>query len=247
MSDPAPPWEEAEVVPALGVAEVHVWHIRLDAAPLAAWDILSSDEQARARQYRFDVHRNRFVSCRAQLRRLLGQYAGDAPERLTFEYGPHGKPALAGATARKSIAFNVSHARDSALLAFTPASQVGVDIESSLTRLDFQNLADRFMSQGEAAHIRGAVDSARAFYACWTRKEAWMKAIGCGLSDPLSRFDTSSTLGHMTGAVACDDFPRSVWTLHELAPEPHLLACVAVEGANIGVRRLRPPLSRKFM
>jgi 4'-phosphopantetheinyl transferase len=230
-------WEETDVVPPLGDDEVHVWHVRLDAVSPGQWALLSPDEQARAGQYRFEVDRNRFASCRATLRRLLGEYLNEPPERLTFKYGPQGKPAPADFHDR--IRFNVSHSGDAGLLAFAREREVGVDIECLRTQIDFEDIAERFMSPGEAAYVRGAADRARALYACWTRKEAWMKAIGCGLEEPLARFDTSAIVEKPVGAVAGDDFPGLSWTVYELSPADDLLGAAAVEGSSVNIRQLR--------
>lgn len=246
MRDATPGWETVDAPPPLACGESHVWHIDLRAPSPTAWELLSPDEQARALQFRFAADRERFTRCRAKLRQILGQYLDQPPAQLAFQYGAHGKPKLPPAPSQQRIEFNVSHTGDAALFAFARERTVGVDLENATNRLDFQALADRFMSPREAAFVRAAADGdrSRAFYACWTRKEAWLKAIGCGLSEPLARFDASPALGQPTGMVRCDDFPALSWTLHELSPAPDLIAAVAAEGAPAKIKQLKESSAR---
>ena len=233
MSDPQPTWKESPVAPPLARGEVHVWHICLGPIPPEMWALLSEDEQARANRFHFERDRDRFAACRAKLRLLLSQYAGEPPAQLVFDYGPLGKPSLRGQTGRDALCFNVSHTGDAALLAFARGRQLGVDVENVKTTLDFTALASRFMAVREADYVHGAADAARAFYACWTRKEAWMKAVGCGLSEATEQFDVSASLGKITADLRCEEVSELDWTAYDLAPGPDLIAAaVVVEGCG---------------
>jgi len=174
---------------ALGTSTVHVYAADLDSAE-ADSDLLSEDELERAARFRFDRDRRRFVAGRSVLRRLLAGYVEAAPADISFEYGPHGKPDVAGAP----VSFNLSHSGNYALFAIGPRFELGVDVEVLAdARTDDLLVAKQFFSPDEIATLRAYPPSARprAFLQCWTRKEAFVKARGDGLSLPLQDFDVS--------------------------------------------------------
>jgi 4'-phosphopantetheinyl transferase len=162
--------------------DAEVWLADLDAADASesALAVLSEDEQARARRFVFDVHRHRFIACRAALRARLAERLGRAPGSLRFEYGPVGKPSLAG---HDTLRFNVSHSDRYALLALADQAEVGVDIEQIRPLSDMNALAERVFSHGERAALAQVPGDrqADAFFAGWTRKEAYIKARGDGI------------------------------------------------------------------
>ncbi len=166
---------------------VHIWKLPL---LVSHSNNLSQDERARAARFRFERDRARWSAARSMLRQCLAQYANQAPERLRFGYTTHGKPFLPD---HPDIVFNLSHAGDYGLLAVTSGRHVGVDIE--LIRPEFADpaVASHFFSAAEQAQLARLSGEAyvMAFFTCWTRKEAYIKARGEGLSHPLKDFDVA--------------------------------------------------------
>ena len=163
---------------------VDVWALSLDRiVGETDWNILESSERARANRFRKETDRDRFVVCRSALRRILGNYVDRAPERLVFEYGKHGKPFLD----RERLHFNVSHADVKSLIATTDAAPVGVDLEQETRVLSVRELAKAVCSRSEHAQILDlpAADQRLALLRIWVAKEAFLKALGEGLSTGL--------------------------------------------------------------
>lgn len=172
--------------------DVQIWSVDLRAPResmerFRAW--LSRDELERADRFRFESHRRRFVAGRGVLRSLLAHHTESSPADLVFSYGTAGKPHLES-PADSGIAFNVSHADDVALIAIARDRAVGVDVERVKTARDLERLAARFFSPEEAADFMRLTPVARqnAFYTCWSRKEAFLKARGVGLAGNLKDF-----------------------------------------------------------
>lgn len=191
-----PSWDSPSAPPSLSDDEVHVWRLALD-EPAARFarlaGRLSPDEQQRATRFRFERDRRRFAIARGSLREILADYLGEEPERLRFAEGPHGKPALGEPHRDSGLRFNLSHSEALALCAVTRGREVGVDVEAVRPLPDADALAERFLSAAERAAL-GALPGARrleAFFRCWTRKEAYLKAVGAGLLQPLDGFDVS--------------------------------------------------------
>jgi 4'-phosphopantetheinyl transferase len=221
----------------LGCDEVHVWRATLDQTPSQIQSFrhnLAADEQARAERFYFERDREHFIVARGVLRAILGGYLKRAPECLSFRYSSHGKPALAGESDGDAIRFSVSHSHGIALYAVTRGREVGVDLERIRSDLAVAEIAERFFSQQEAAMLRTLPTEAQreAFFRCWTRKEACLKARGEGLSLPLDQIDVSPTPGKPDAApgTQLDSSEASCWTFQELAPAPGYLAALAVEG-----------------
>jgi 4'-phosphopantetheinyl transferase len=190
--------------------------------------VLATDEKERARRFRFDHLRQSFVITRGVLRCLLARYVGLDPAELRFACGPKGKPALASAA---GIEFNATHSGGSALFAFATGCQVGIDLELMRPIAGAQDLADRFFCPEEAAEIRSLPpgERERAFFRCWTRKEAYIKAIGDGLSAPLDGFRVALRPGEAARLVhiAHDTDAAAAWTLDDLGPAAGYLAALA--------------------
>jgi len=148
--------------------------------------ILSSDEWGRAMRFVDARDRERFAKARWSLRNILARYLTISPENIVFSYGTHGKPSLKNS----AVQFNLSHAGDYGLLAIA-RDAVGVDIEIVRTNRDFLALAERFFAPQEYAALLALPAKKRmsAFYRCWTRKEAFIKATGDGLSLSLAKFE----------------------------------------------------------
>jgi len=224
--------------------EVHVWIQALDTSdavldPLAR--TLSPDEHVRGRAFRFDKDRRLFVARRGWLRAVLARYAGVPPERVSFAYGPHGKPALADDLGPAGLSFNLSHSQGLAALALTGAAAVGVDVEALRPMSDADQIAERFFSPAERRALRAIPPSDRtaAFFSCWTRKEAYVKATGDGLSCPLDSFDVNVQPGQPARLerVGEDAAVAGRWSLCHLEPAPGYVGAVAVPGPAVSLLR----------
>jgi 4'-phosphopantetheinyl transferase len=214
--------------------EVRVWFARLDLpAPVVAGRErrLSSDERARAAAFRFDRDRRRFVAARGFLRGVLGECLGIPPREVTFAYGPHGKPRLADPSS--GLHFNLSHSGERAACALRRDGEIGVDVEAVRDLDDADDIAARFFSAAEATALRRLTSSGErlaAFFNCWTRKEAYLKALGDGLARPLDGFDVTLLPGEppRLSRVVDDDEEPARWSLAELDPGPGYVGAVAV-------------------
>ena len=231
---------------------VHVWVADLDDPRFHAGPfdrLLSADEHARAARLRFDIHRQRFTTGRALLRILLGSYLNRAPGSIRFEYGASGKPRLQQARDSLPIEFNIAHSDACALFAFTRGSELGVDVEQLRPVREFDEIAQRFFSPAEADLVCGTPDPARvgAFYRCWTRKEAFIKALGDGLFRPLDSFAVSIDADReprIEWALGETD-PANSWSLHHIAPRDGFVGALAVPRRVLSVLQLelRPDLA----
>ena len=201
-------------------------------ASQAKWQhLLSEDEQQRAAHFHFERDRHSYGVTRGSLRSLLADYLGSSPEKLIFRYSNKGKPALAAPHSNCDIAFNVSHSGDFALLGFTRRKEIGVDIEKIRDDFDGAAIARRFFSAQEQEQLERlpAHQQHHAFFRCWTRKEAFIKALGDGLSHPLSQFDVSL---HGSAEVSLNTRPEAKeakrWWLQAVDIAPDYAAAFAV-------------------
>lgn len=220
--------------------EVHVWRSWLNLPIpqlLHLRQTLTADELGRVARFRFQKDRDRFIAARGLLRTILGRYLGLEPSSIRFSYGPFGRPALvapSGSSGRRALDFNLSHSGNLALFALAQGRKVGVDIERIDANIEWEPMAERFFSPRENAALRAIPPDVRlrAFFMCWTRKEAYVKAQGKGLSLPLDRFDVSVVPGERARLLATRDDPdeASRWELRDLSLEPGYVAALAVEG-----------------
>jgi 4'-phosphopantetheinyl transferase len=189
--------------------EIQVVAVDLDSEPRDV-RTLSEDERERASRFHFERDRRRFVAGRSALRRALAQYLGAAPAELVFEYGRYGKPFLP----ESGVSFNVSHSGRVGLLGFAPGFELGIDVELlEHARADDDRVAARFFSSREVAALQACAPRARqhAFLRCWTRKEAFVKGRGEGLSLPLQDFDVEFAAGEPPALL------RTAWSADEPA------------------------------
>jgi 4'-phosphopantetheinyl transferase len=221
----------------LGSDEVHVWRATLDQPPSQIESFrhtLAADEHARAERFYFQRDREHFIVARGVLRSLLGCYLNKAPECLSFRYSSYGKPALAWESGGNTVRFNLSHSHGVALYAVTRGREVGIDLEYIRSDLEVEQIAERFFSRREVATLRTLPPEVQrqAFFLCWTRKEAYIKARGEGLSLPLDQFDVSLIPGEPVALLSTQGDPYEVsrWSLQELTPAPGYAAALAVEG-----------------
>ncbi len=199
--------------------EVHIWHTGLDLPEAFVYDleqILSEDELDRARRFHFPKDRRHFTVAHGRLRAILGLYLDAPPSHIGFRYNRYGKPSLA----ESAIYFNLSHSGGRALYAFTRRAEIGVDIERIRTDVEYAQIAEKFFSPRENAALRTlyAHQQPLAFFNCWTRKEAFIKAIGEGVSFPLDQFDVSLVPGEPARLLTIRGDARVAagWQLEEL-------------------------------
>lgn len=218
---------------------VFVWRVPLDppeAAVTAGRRLLAHEEHVRADRFRFDRHRRRFVVGRAALRVLLGALTGTRPEALAFATGEKGKPALPGGPQ-----FNLSNSHELALIAVTPEEPLGVDLEHLRPLPDAERIAEGYFSASERDTLR-TVPAGRpketAFFRCWTRKEAYIKAIGDGLSMPLDRFDVTLDEAEPCRFLSMDgdERPARDWSLFHLEPGDGYVGALALRGRHWQLR-----------
>jgi 4'-phosphopantetheinyl transferase len=178
--------------PCLAADEAHVWRLDLRTIPEAIeLQALSAAERVRAARFVFARDRERFVSAHCAVRRILAAYLGADPRALEFVEGVNGKPALAAG----GPAFNLSHSGDHGLLAVSPRAEIGADIETLDAPRDMRALAARLFTQDECRSLETIADDALAvpFLTCWTRKEAFLKALGAGLTLEPRGFDVGTS------------------------------------------------------
>ena len=217
--------------------EVHVWRATLDwpaeaAAGLAS--ILSGDERERVRRFHFERDRRRCLISRGLLRTLLGRYLERPPETLSFDYSTFGKPRLA--SLKTPLQFNVSHSGELLLVAVALDRAIGVDVEEIRRDMSVLEIAERFFSGNERSALARMPENLRhdAFFECWTRKEAYIKAKGDGLSLPLDQFDVAFGPGQAAQLLATrpDRAEAERWCLKELDVADGYKAALAVEGSG---------------
>jgi 4'-phosphopantetheinyl transferase len=231
-------WEASPERLELEADEIHVWRASLDCDETMIRRLeatLASDEKVRADRFVFQRDRNAFIAARGILRELLGRYVSRAAAHLEFDYGAQGKPILRTESSQKSIQFNVSHSHGMALFGFALERHLGVDVE--LIRPDFagERIAERFFSPQEVTELRSLPPTLQdeAFFLCWTRKEAYIKARGEGLQVPLKSFHVSLTPGKPELLQAADS---SRWSLRSLRPDPRYVGAVVGEGKSWQLR-----------
>lgn len=218
----------------LGVDEVHVWQARLDDhEPSSLKLVLAAEEISRADRFHFAKDHNHFVVARALLRKLLAAYLGSGAAEIRFAYAEKGKPSLADRQL-SVIDFNLAHSHGMALFAFSRGRELGVDLEFIREDLESEKIAGRFFSPAEIETLRLVPPELRkrAFFDCWTRKEAYIKARGEGLSLPLDEFDVSLRPGEPAALLRNHKEPGEVarWKMLSIAVSPSYVAALVVEG-----------------
>ena len=233
-------WQAPKHFPSLGHNEVHLWCAGLRQTPETVQTLrlgLAEDEIARAERFYFERHQCDFVVARGLLRKLLARYLERSAGELRFEYSSYGKPILVPEFQQPSkskglLNFNVSHAGDYVLYGIVLEHEIGVDIEYVKRDIECLQIAEGFFSAHEQAVLRSlstAEEERQAFFNCWTRKEAYIKAHGEGLSLPLDQFDVTLDETAKLLATRPDAREAEQWQLHNLAPVPEYAAAVAIE------------------
>lgn len=202
--------------------EVHVWRVILHAslethAHLHA--TLSGDERSRSTRFRFERDRQGFVVAHGVLRGLLARYLQTQPCRIRYVFNAFGKPDLSPEFGNR-LKFNLSHSAGLALIAIAADSSVGVDLEYIRVQPDYLEIAQRFFSAAEVDHLKSLPSRhrAQAFFDCWTKTEAYVKACGEGLA----KLDGASN----------DSSPARHWSVHTLRPAPGYVGALAIEGSS---------------
>ena len=221
----------------LSAGVVHIWRASLD-VPLDVLQqyraTLSVDEVERADRFYFERDRTHFTIARGVLRAILGRVLRLEPARLRFRLNRYGKPELDIIRDAISLRFNVSHSGGLALYAVALDREVGVDVEELRAGVAFAQIAANTFSPMEYAAFRTLPPHLMmdAFFNCWTRKEAYIKARGMGLSLSLDRFDVSLVPGSPAALLRTADEPEAVrmWSLRDLTPGPGFVGAVAAEG-----------------
>ena len=217
-----------------------MWAVRL-LAPECAVDlfrrILSPDECARASRLRFFALNRSYVISTGSLRALIGKYLGTDAARVRFEFGHKGKPRVAS---NQELCFNASHSGSLALFAFTRGCELGIDLEQIRILSNVNEIATQFFCPGEAVQLLSLPDSERlhAFFRCWTRKEAYLKATGEGLSASLDQLQVAFRPRDACRIIHCGNDPSTPqqWALHNLKPAPGFAAALAYHRPRRRVR-----------
>jgi 4'-phosphopantetheinyl transferase len=219
--------------------EVHVLRVcldpdtpEIDTLP----GILSADELARAGRFHFEKDQKRFIAARGMLRQILGQYLGKKPNEICFEYNSFGKPVLAANPGSDKLCFNLSHSGEFALYAVSRGRNIGIDIERVRNNVAVGQIARRFFSEAEIRLLERIDKDLRSevFFQYWTRKEAFLKAIGEGISFPMEKCDVSSMNGKVLSPVLLPGESKEMpcWYGLDLFPGRGYAAAVVVEGSD---------------
>jgi 4'-phosphopantetheinyl transferase len=206
---------------------------------------LSADEQDRARRFHFEKDRVRFIAARGILRKVLGTLLERAPDKVRFQCSEYGKPSLSDEFSSARLKFNVSHSGGKVLIAFSLGRELGVDIEEVRREFTTEEIAQRYFSAFEVETLRSLPENVRAeaFFNCWTRKEAYIKAIGEGLSCPLDKFDVTMAPGERARLLKTrvHGLPASAWAMQSLDAGRGYKAALVVEGHDWRLKCWRWP------
>lgn len=226
-------------VPILSVDSVHLWYVSLVLPAQRLQHLagfLSDDERERARRFVFGRDRRQFVAARGLLRIILARYLACKPEDVVFSYDAGGRPVLEPTSGRDELRFNVSHAFEQAIFAVSCNRRVGVDVEYVRPIPEVEAITQSAFSALEQANWRALPkdQQLRAFFRGWTRKEAYLKAVGVGLSYPLHRIEVTFAPGEPARLLSIDNDSQqaSEWSLVELHPTGDYIGALAVEGSD---------------
>jgi len=227
-------WRTPPATLCIRPGEIHIWRINLELpeAEINSWEsLLSADECARANRFIFKKHRDAYIAARGALRQTLGLYLQADPRALRFTYATHGKPSLAAEHKAQDLRFNVSYSAGVALLALAVAMEIGIDIERVHDDFPYQEIALRFFAPAEYVLFCAAEAARRCetFFKYWTHKEAFIKAIGLGLSYPLNQFEVSLHPGAPVQLLSTPD-PAPRHSLHFIAAGADYVGALAVMG-----------------
>ena len=203
--------------------------------------MLSEDEHRRAERFRAGSLRNRYIAGRGTLRMLLAQYLRIDPASFSLNYQAHGKPKLGPPWNACGVEFNVSHSQELAVYAFTRGREIGVDVECIRPMPNAAELLERFFSPEEVQQWQQMPGERqlRTFFLGWTRKEAWLKAVGSGLSFPLNQFCVTLDDPARVLSIRGNTDEATQWWLESCEPCDGYVATVAMRGQAGAVRKWR--------
>jgi 4'-phosphopantetheinyl transferase len=216
--------------------EVHSWCASLDVPAETSVRLhasLTPEERDRSARFRFERDRQRFIVARGVLRDVLGRYLRIEPGQVRFVHNAFGKPDLSPEFGSR-FTFNLSHSADLALIAIAVDSSVGIDLEHIETQPDYADIARHFFSAAEVDELNALPSHiyAEAFFSCWTKKEAYVKACGDGLAIPLKSFSVPLTTDPARTPVNVHG-----WSLYTLRPAPGYAGALAIEGTGWRLRQ----------
>jgi 4'-phosphopantetheinyl transferase len=217
---------------------IHVWQIDLQHPALLALGgrRLTDDESARARRFLYDQHRRRFMAGRSAMRLLLGRCSGRDPAAIRFDYGAHGKPSLPAGSTGPAVRFNFTNSDRRALLAVAVDREVGIDLESRGRDINLPGLVRHILNASEAAEFRALPEAVQrqALLTIWTRKEAWIKALGEGLSRSLQSFSVPVDPEVSEQVIPMPEAPGKTaeWTFLLLDSHPDDIATLTARGTD---------------
>jgi 4'-phosphopantetheinyl transferase len=221
--------------------EVHSWCASLDVPPETSarlYATLTIEERDRSARFRFERDRQHFIAAHGVLRDLLGRYLETRPDRIRYAHNAFGKPHLSPEFGSR-ITFNLSHSAGLALIAIAADANVGVDLEYTGVHADYADIAREFFSAAEVEQLTAlpSHDYAEAFFSCWTKKEAYLKARGEGLTTALDTFSVPAIPdpAHTPPGVcvaAHDNVPAKRWSFYTLEPAPGYIGALAIEGSD---------------
>jgi len=241
-------WSEPPSSPSLCRGDVDLWVIGLDLSDdqeTKFLDTLDFGERERAHRFRFAKDRKHFVAAHGYLRLVMSRYLETKAEQLRFCYGAYGKPALGGEHQNSGLRFNMSHSHGIVLYALTIGRELGVDVEHIRPDFACDEIAQRFFSRFEVESFSRLPSNQKptAFFRCWTRKEAYIKATGRGLSQPLDGFDVTLAPGEPAALLRADGGAEALarWFLYDLEVGNDYSAALAVAGPAANIRYWRGP------
>ncbi len=218
----------------LSEEEAHIWRADLElneSSQGSFLKLLSSDEKNRAQKFRFTKDSRNFIAARGILRSLISKYLEINPAEISFQYSEFGKPLFAN---NNSLHFNISHSQNIALFAFTKKFNIGVDVEFVNPNIEVKDIATKFFSANEIMNLFALPEQEQTlgFFNCWTRKEAFIKAVGEGLSFPLDKFEVSLEPDKPAKLLATHWEPKAVskWSMYSILPGSNFVGSLAIEG-----------------
>lgn len=229
-------WQNPLQLPVLENNQVHVWRANLDLSDTELdylTTFLSPDEITRANKFRFPYLQTRFTAARGILRQLLGHYLSLSPDKVEFQYSDRGKPQLSDLKSDRVLQFNISHSQEYALFGFTYQALIGVDIEYIREMSDALKIAERFFSAREYKLLQETVkeEQQALFFTLWTAKEAYLKAVGTGLSGSLDTVEIELDLQRnpCLQSIHGDRDVTVDWSLYPCLPAQDYLGAIAIK------------------
>lgn len=235
-------WHNLSNPPGLKYGEVHIWRVfvnqKVSELP-TLFETLSLDERKKADRFHFEKDRRQFIVARGTLRKILGAYLDISPSEISFSYNHFGKPMLNNVKDKHLLCFNVSHSNGILLVAVTNGQEVGIDIEFINEESATLKVAGKFCSPNEFSVLSSKTADLKvaAFYSLWTRKEAFVKAIGEGLSDSLKQIKLP-IISEERETYLNETFSHRIgkWSVVNLPSDAEYVASLVVKGAIKTIR-----------